>query len=73
MQYRGTAFEDYVLDQFIKVQLLFDESFKYVQVSQISDIPKSPIVANTSRTMFHKSTSIMKYMVQYLEELSNFQ
>lgn len=71
MQFIGTAFEDYVLDQFLKVQLLFDESYKYVKVSQINGIPQSPVIANTSKSMFHKSSSLMKSLMENLNELSN--
>ena len=71
MQFQGTPFEDYVLDEFIKVQLLFDDSYKYVKVSQISGIPTTPTLSSNSKSLFHKSSSLMKHLMELLNELSN--
>lgn len=72
MQFIGTSFEDYVLDQFIKVQLLFDESYRYVKVAEIKEIPGSPIVENVTKSLFHKGNTLMKHLIEILNELSNF-
>jgi hypothetical protein len=73
MEFINTPFEDYVLDEFIKVQLLFDESFKYVKVSEIPQISASPIISNTSKSsIFHKGSSLIKHLIAILNELSNF-
>lgn len=73
MQFIGTAFEDYVLDEFIKVQLLFDESFRYVKVSENQQISKSPIISNISKSsLFHKGSILMKHLGEQLDELSDF-
>ena len=71
MQFQGTPFEDYVLDEFIKVQLLFDDSYKYVKVSQISGIPTTPTLSSNSKSLFHKSSTLMKHLMELLNELSN--
>lgn len=73
MQFQGTPFEDYVLDEFIKVQLLFDDSYKYVKVSQISGIPETPKISSNSKSLFHKSSALMKHLTELLSELSTVQ
>lgn len=72
MEYIGTAFEDYALNEFIKVQLLFDQSFTYVKVSQLKEIPASPAIVNQSKSMFHKSSSLTKNLAEHINEISNF-
>lgn len=72
MEYMGTAFEDYALNQFIRVQLLFDPSYKYVKVSQLKEISANPTVVNQSKSMFHKSSSFTKHLTEKINEISNF-
>lgn len=72
MQFVGTSFQDYVLDEFIKVQLLFDESFKYCLVSTISELPQTPKIGPTSKSLFHKGSVLQSHLQTCLNELSNF-
>lgn len=72
MQFVGTSFQDYALDEFLKVQLLFDDSFKYFPVSTISEIPQSPHIGPTAKSMFHKGSVLLKSLQVSLSELSDF-
>lgn len=71
MEFMGTSFQDYALDQFVKVQLLFDESFRYVKVSQLKQIPATPVLGQTSKSMFHKSSALLKHLVELINEISD--